>query len=125
MEPVSIKAMSVAIGAFLASIILEMFSVPPEAFVAGLIGTLIGEFAREKTSFKQAVLAIISITIVAGWLGQIAIEHFHSYKPTSILGLLALILSYYREKLINEVGRIIRGASDGLIAWFKHKGSGQ
>lgn len=116
---VFVKTLATSIGVLLSSVVLWMFQVPPEAYLAGFICAVIGEFARSTTSFKSAVLTIISVSILTGYFGKIFIDVFHTTSPTSVCAVLGFVCSFYRDYVLVKGKEIIDSVVEAITAFFK------
>ena len=117
-----IKLYASGVGAMLASFILWAFQVPPEAFLAALICSVIGEFAKKTTEFRAAVVTIVAVTILTAYFGKLLIDHFNTVSPTSICGAMGFACTYYRERVLGYVVQILEAFRDWVISFFKRGG---
>ena len=116
---ITIKTMASSIAAMLSAIILALFQIPPEAFITAIVGSVIGEFMRGKADFKSAFLTITAVTIVTAWLGKWAIVAFNDLSPTSVCGLLATLITWQRDKVMEKGAMAIDTAFDWFFGFFK------
>lgn len=109
-----LKLTASSVGASLSSFILLMFALPWPAFMAGFIGSFIGELLREKTSFKKTAITIGTTSIMAAFVGSMFIAKLHTYPPTGILAIIGFILSYQRDFILKQITSIIKTFFDKI-----------
>lgn len=107
METAAVKTFGGAVGGFIGGLITWFFNLSPESMFAGFIGSLIGQFFRDKDTFKSTLITVSIVTIIVAFLGSIIVVHFNTYPPTAILGLLGVFVSYNREGILRKSKDII------------------
>lgn len=121
-QAIWVKATASSIGGVISALIIVLFQLPPEAFVAALVCSIIGEFAKAKTNFNTAVLTIVAVTILASYMGKFLIDHFSNTSPTSICAAIGFVCSYYRDYVLDKFKLIIDAVSDWIVNFFKRGG---
>ena len=116
------KTSAASIGALISAVILFLFELPPEAFMAALICSIIGEFAKAKTQFLKAVITIVAVTIIVSYIGKFFIDYFNNTSPTSICAAIGFTCGYYRDYVLDKFKLIIDAVSDWIVNFFKRGG---